>query len=586
MEKKSFVKGAAILGVAGLLTQVLGAVFRIPLGNIIGDEGMGYYQTAYPIYVFLLVFSTNGAPAAISKMASERIAIGRADEAHRVFKLSFLLMFVMGILASGIFFFGAGPIVGALKNPGARLAMEAIAPALLFVPIMAVFRGYFQGMQEMLPTAVSQLTEQTVRVAVGLALAVALAAKGLEQAAAGATAGTSIGPVAGVLILIVIYMKKRKKIHGMWEDAEAVRAGNQCGEHQTAAGDSGSQATDAGVADAATGAGAGAAKGGQAEGPVAEAGHSGHREPAGSILKTLAYIAIPITIGVSILPIMNIGDVVIVMRRLQSVGFSENTANALYGQMTGMAGPVINIPMALALSMALSMVPAIAAAASTGDTEFLKLNVRLGLRTSTIIGVPCSLGLMALSEPIMRLLYPMQAESAVNAASCLFLLAIGIVFLCVAQTMAGTLQGLNRPGIAVWGLAAGFAVKCVSTYVLCGIPSLNVEGAAIGSTLGYITIGLVNFAAVRKMTGITFDMKLSVGRPMAAGLVMFAGVWLSYRGLASVVGGSLATVGAIGIGGMLYLVCLIKFGAVAESEIHMFPKGQALAKLFKKLHLM
>ena len=581
MEKKSFVKGAAILGVAGLLTQVLGAVFRIPLGNIIGDEGMGYYQTAYPIYVFLLVFSTNGAPAAISKMASERIAIGRADEAHRVFKLSFLLMFVMGILASGIFFFGAGPIVGALKNPGARLAMEAIAPALLFVPIMAVFRGYFQGMQEMLPTAVSQLTEQTVRVAIGLALAVALAAKGLEQAAAGATAGTSIGPVAGVLIRIVIYMKKRKKIHGMWEGGAGALTG--------------SQAADAGVADAATGAGAdaatgvagaGAAKAGQAEGPAAEAGHSGHREPAGSILKTLAYIAIPITIGVSILPIMNIGDVVIVMRRLQSVGFSEDMANALYGQMTGMAGPVINIPMALALSMALSMVPAIAAAASTGDTEFLKLNVRLGLRTSTIIGVPCSLGLMALSEPIMRLLYPMQAESAVNAASCLFLLAIGIVFLCVAQTMAGTLQGLNRPGIAVWGLAAGFAVKCVSTYVLCGIPSLNVEGAAIGSTLGYITIGLVNFAAVRKMTGITFDMKLSVGRPMAAGLVMFAGVWLSYRGLAQVVGGSLATVGAIAVGGMLYLVCLIKFGAVAESEIHMFPKGQALAKLFKKLHLM
>lgn len=532
MSKKSFLKGAAILGIAGLLVQVMGAVFRIPLGNIIGDEGMGYYQTAYPIYVFLLVFSTNGAPAAISKMTSERIAVGRCDEAHRVFKLSFILMFVMGIAAFSLFFFGAEPIVNALGNPGAYYAMVAIAPALLFVPVMAVFRGYFQGMQEMGPTAASQLIEQAVRVTVGLVLAVVLVSKGLEYAAAGATVGTSIGPVAGVLVLAFIYFIKKNKL------------------------------------------------------PLANQTDSKEKESAGSILKTLAVIAIPITIGVSILPIMNIADVVIVMRRLQSVGYTGEEANALYGQLTGMAGPVINIPMALALSMALSMVPAIAAAASTKDTAFLKMNVRLGLRTSMIIGVPCSFGLMALSEPIMRLLYPMQEESAVGSAGCLFLLSIGIVFLCIAQTMAGTLQGLGRPGIAVWGLAAGFAVKCVSTYILCGMPELNVDGAAIGSTLGYITIGIMNFVAVKKLTGITFDIKLSVWKPVISGAVMFAIVVCVYKLMYGIIGNSLSTVASICVGAAVYGVMLIKIKAIEEHEIVMLPKGNALAKLLKKCRLI
>ena len=161
MSKKTFLKGAAILGIAGLITQILGAIFRIPLANIIGDDGMGYYQTVYPIYIFLLVFSTNGAPAAISKMTSERFAIGQAYEAHRVFRLSFIVMFIFGVLAASVFFFGAEKIISLMEaHENAYYAMVAIAPALIMIPIMSVFRGYFQGMQQMGPTALSQLTEQ------------------------------------------------------------------------------------------------------------------------------------------------------------------------------------------------------------------------------------------------------------------------------------------------------------------------------------------------------------------------------------------------------------------------------------------
>ncbi len=533
MSKKTFLRGAAVLGIAGLLVQAMGAIFRIPLGNIVGDVGMGYYQTAYPIYVFLLVFSTNGAPAAISKMASERVALGRYSEAHRVFKLSFVLMFALGIIASSIFFFGAEFIVNALKNPGAYYAMVSIAPALLFVPIMAVFRGYFQGLQQMEPTAVSQLVEQAVRVAVGLTLAVVLLPMGVEYAAAGATIGTSIGPIAGVIMLVIIYYRKRRRLH---QDIENDR--------------------------------------------------ETERESAGRILGTLAAIAVPITIGVSIIPIMNIVDVAIVMRRLQDVGTSPETANALYGQLTGMAGPVINIPMALALSVALSMVPAIAAANSVHDTDFLNMNVRLGLRTAMIIGVPCTFGIMILAEPLMLLFYPMQAASASGAAPCLFILSIGIIFLSIAQTMAGILQGLGRPYTAVVSLGAGVVVKAAATYILIGIPALNVQGAAIGSSLAFGVIGILNFAAVKRLTGTKFNAGLSVWKPVFSGLVMSAAVLAVYSLLKGVIGNSLSTLLSVGVGAAVYGIMLLKSRAIEAREIKLLPKGEKLAKLLTRWKLI
>ncbi|MDD4564998.1 MAG: polysaccharide biosynthesis protein [Eubacteriales bacterium] len=533
MSKKTFLRGAAVLGIAGLLVQVMGAIFRIPLGNIIGDEGMGYYQTAYPIYVFLLVFSTNGAPAAISKMTSERIALGKHSEAHRVFRLSFMLMLALGLIASSIFFFGAEFIVTVLKNPGAYYAMITIAPALFFVPIMAVFRGYFQGLQQMEPTAISQLVEQAVRVAVGLTLAIVFVPMGIEYAAAGATFGTSVGPIAGVLMLVIIYYKKQKELHADITASSKIK-----------------------------------------------------KESAGRIIGTLAAIAIPITIGVSILPIMNIVDVTIVMRRLQDVGFSESSANALYGQLTGMAGPVINIPMALALSMALSMVPAIAAANSTRDTDFMDTNVRLGLRTSMIIGVPCSFGLMCLAEPIMLLIYPLQAASASSAASSLFILAAGVIFLTIAQTMAGILQGLGKPYVTVAALGAGILVKAVLTYILTGIPGLNVQGAAIGSSVAYAVIGLYNFIAVKKYTGTKFDIKLSIWKPLISGIIMSVIVLTIYYLLRNIIGSSLSTALAIAAGAAVYGAMLLKTKAIEPHEIELLPKGKKLARILIKLRLI
>ena len=537
MNKRTLLRGAAILGIAGILVQIMGAIFRIPLANIIRDEGMGYYQTVYPIYILLLIFSTNGAPTAISKMTSERLALGRHQEAHRVFKLSFILMLILGITAFSIFFFGAGQIVSALGNPGAYYAMVAISPALLFVPIMSVYRGYFQGLQEMGPTAVSQLLEQAVRVVAGLTFAVVFLPKGLTYAAAGATIGTSIGPVAGVIILILIYYRHRTRLH------ESINKSINNSKYA----------------------------------PM---------ESASSILAKLASIALPITIGVSIMPIMNLVDVSIIMRRLQYAGFNHQQANALYGQLSGMAGPVINIPMTLALSVALSLVPSIAAANSVKDYEFLNTNIRLGLRTAMIIGIPCTFGIMSLAKPIMLLFYPMQPESATNAAMCLFILSSGIIFLSLAQTMVGVLQGLGRPYIAVVSLGIGVLVNAVLTYALTGIPTLNIQGAAVATVAGFFVVGILNFAFVKSALGTKFDMKLSVVKPFISGIVMTIFVLTTYYSLQNFIGNSLATAVSILIGGSVYIIMLLKTKSIVANEIKLLPKGEKLSRLLQKLKLI
>jgi stage V sporulation protein B len=535
MHKKTFLTGAAVLGAAGLLVQMMGAVFRIPLANIIGEVGMGYYQTAYPVYIFLLVFSTNGAPAAISKMTSERIATGRRAEAHRVFRLAFVVMLAFGLVAAlGVAAFAA-PLAHFVKSEGSYFSLLAIAPALLFVPLMSVFRGYFQGMQEMRPTAVSQFAEQLIRVAVGLSLAVFFVSDSLELASAGACFGASVGPVAGILILIAIYARQRRR------DGETL-------------------SKDAFARDA----------GG---------------ERAGKLLKTLVVLTVPTTIGVSILPIMNVVDMLLCRIRLIDAGFGAREAEGLYGLMTGFAAPIINIPMALALSIALSMVPAVAAARGAGDADFLDTNIRMGLRTAMLIGVPCGFGLMVLAAPILRLIYPAQAVAA-EAAPCLAILGAGVVFLCVAQAMAGILQGLGRASLPVVALLAGLLVKFALTYALTALPALNINGAAVGSTAGYVVIGVMNLIFVKRSARVRFDVSLSVVKPLAAGVLMCAVTALVYFVCKSFLSDGLSTLVAVCAAAASYVPAILKSGAVLPREIELLPRGKGLVALLRRLRLL
>ena len=530
-KKMTFLKGAAILGVAGIVIKLLGAVFRIPLANLIGDVGMGYYNGAYPIYVFLLTLSTAGIPTAISKLISERLAVDENQEAHRVFRISFLLLFIIGLSTSSILFFGAEYICEIVGNTGAYYAMRAISPALLFVPVMAAFRGYFQGMQNMSPTATSQIVEQLFRVAFGLSLAFYLFPVGLQFAAAGASSGAAFGGLFGAIAIIFIYFKKKKQIE------KRIRMG--------------------------------AAR---------------TRESVGTILKKILIIAVPVTIGASIMPIMNLIDMALVMNRLQgAAGFTEEAATALYGQLSGMVGAIINFPQVLSMSIAVSLVPVVSAAYKRRETEFLQKNVELGVRTSALIGLPCAFGLMTLAEPIMLLLYPMQKASAVSAAPCLFIMAIGVVFLSIVQTLTGILQGLGRPSVPVINLAVGAVVKILCTYTLVGIPSINVKGAAFGTALAYAIAAVLDFIAVKRYTKTRFNIPMTFIKPLLSSVIMAVCVWISYKAFNLMLGNSIATLLSVAVGVAVYAIVILLTNSVTEDELKMLPKGGKLIRLMRKL---
>jgi stage V sporulation protein B len=288
---------------------------------------------------------------------------------------------------------------------------------------------------------------------------------------------------------------------------------------------------------------------------------------------------------------MNTIDVAIVIKRLMASGFTPDAANSLYGQLTGMAGPLINFPQVLTQAIAMSLVPAVAAAYKCRETDFLRYNVELGLRTALIIGLPCALGLMTLSEPIMLLLYPAQRASAVSAAPSLFILSAGVIFLATVQTLTGVLQGIGRQLIPVKNLAIGAFVKVLLTYYLTAIPAVNIRGAAIGTVCAYITASVLNLIAVRRYTGVGFDPGLTVIKPMAAGLTMSIVVYAVQRLLYIVLSNNtdsinmanaLATAVSILIGAMVYIFMLIATKAITSEELKLLPKGERFIRVFSR----
>jgi stage V sporulation protein B len=537
MAKKTFMRGAVILAAAGVVIKALGAAFRIPLGNAISDTGMGYYQTAYNIYVMFLVLSNSGIPVAISRMVSEREAIGRHGDAFSVFRVSFILLLCIGSGSAFLCFFRTDFLLGFLPQMDeAAYAVRAIAPALFIVPLMAAYRGYFQGIQNMEPTAKSQIVEQFFRVFSGLTLAFALLPKGEQFAAAGAALGAAVGASAGLVTVMLIYAG-----HKRTRPPAAVL--NESG--------------------------------------------GGDREPGARILLKIFMIAIPITIGASIMPIMNFIDLAVITNRLSDMGWDADEVIRSYGQLTGFANPLINLPQILTQAVAMSLVPSVAAAWKQNDMDFLRHNIRLGLRTAVIVGLPCAFGMMTLSKQIMLLFFPTRSGAAVNAATFLFILAFGIIFLSVVQTLTGVLQGVGHQMLPVRNLFIGVIVKVAVTWQLIAVPGVDVKGAAIGTVTAYVIAAALNFISVKRCTRTGFDLTLTVVKPMVAALAMSLAVLAGYGGLHWLLGGlpmggALSTVAAVAIGAAVYVIVVFANGAIREEELAMIPKGERLVKILRK----
>lgn len=534
--KESFVRGAAVLAVFGILGKLMGSVFRIPLTNIIGAEGMANYQVAYPVYALLIVVSTAGIPAAISRMVAERVSTGDLRGARRVFSVAFAALAVIGVFSSVLLIFASGLLANAVKMPSSSLSLIMISPAILFVSLLSAYRGYFQGLQMMTPTAVTQLVEQTAKLCAGLFLSWLWSPKGAEYGAAGALLGVALSELCALAVIIFIYRSKKKYLDSLCARSTNTRA-------------------------AAT----------------------------RSILRDLAAIALPVTIGGCLMPAVGFADTLIVTNVMAAVDYSAYnplSAGASFGVLTGSVNPLINMPAVISLALCTSLVPAVSEARAMKDYASLSRRSAFGLRLSLIIGFPCAAGFFTLASPVVSLLYSggLTPDELSVAADLLRTLSAGVLFLTMLQTMTGILQGAGHQIIPLLSLCAGAAVKVFLSVILIKVPALNISGAAFGTVACYAAASAVNAAAVIKYAKPSIKIISGCAAPALSAAVMGIFAYFLYAAL-SPLGNTAAALISIAGAILVYAVMLLITGTIKKEDTELLPGGIMIQKLMCGLKL-
>ena len=467
----SFIKQAAILAAASLLVRFLGFVYRLPLTNMIGDEGNAIYAGGYYIYTFLLILSSAGLPAAISKLVSERIALRQYRNAHRVFQAALLISTSLGVFFAILLFLTAEKMAVLVQSPDSYYAILTLCPTLVIVAIMSVFRGYFQGMHTMVPTAISQIIEQIFNAFFSVYLAWVFLSvnipagltKNIPLAAAGGTMGTGIGALAGLCVVIFAYCLIRPYL--------LLRA-KRCRQ------------------------------------PYEES----KRELMGRVLQT----AWPIIAGTAVFSITNLIDMVMVMRILMNIGFSQNEAEVLYGQLSGKFVTLTTLPVTISTAVATAALPSIAASVKLREKKQVRRKMALTYRVSMIISVPAAVGISALGPQILAMLFPKASDGGM----LLTVGGISIIFLALCQTSTGILQGIGHIKVPVVGAILGAITKVILNAVLIRIPAINVLGAVLSTTGCYLVAGVFDVIMLSRLTGTRFDFTGSFLKPVIGSIAM------------------------------------------------------------------
>jgi len=538
MEKKSFVKGAAVLALAGLIVKFIGAVYRIPLNNIVGVEGMRYYDIVYRYYTWLLVISSAGLPTAISKLVSERVTLGDAIGARKIFAAAQKLLLIIGLATFLIMFFGADALASVsypahAKEEIARqaLSFRALSPALLFVSLMCAYRGFLQGMQHMTGTAVSQIAEQAGKLVFGFTLAYKLLPKGPEYAAMGALVGVSASELLALIVIWLFYLRRRKEF--------AARP--------------------------------------------ASAPRTGETSSFGALSKKIFAIAIPVTIGASIMPIMGIVDGAFIIRLLESTGYTVAAAGEAYALLYSFVTPLINMPAVLTSALAISLVPAISSFMARRDMGKVRAASRTGMKLAFVIGTPCAVGLFALAEPILTMLFGTLSPAQLEVAAALLRTAsVGVVFLSLVQTLTGLLQGIGKPSIPVVNLLIGGVLKLVTLFTLTRNPALNIEGAAVSTVVCYAAAGILDAAALVRQAGLSLNLYDVFGKPMLSSALMGILVSALYRVLSIHASTAVSTLGSVLVGVLVYGILAIALKMFSPEDLAFLPGGEKLGWLLAK----
>lgn len=504
MKKQSLIKASLVLGIAGIVARFLGLFFRWPLIMLIGDEGVGYYQMSYPLYMFFVAMAS-GVPVAISKMISEKKAKGDIEGIFVILKESTILMMLLGTGTTLILFVFAKPIIKFVQwDMKSYYALLGISFAPFVISIMTIYRGFFQGLQNMTPSGISQILEQIGRVIIGVGLAILLLPKGIEYAAGGAAFGAAAGGVIGASYLHEKYKKVRKE---MWN--KKVKSNPE-------------------------------------------------------VLSAILKIALPISVGTTVGTIMSLIDSILVPQKLLQAGLSSESATILYAQLTGKANVITNIPLTLSMALGTSLIPIIAENYIMRKRGELESKVQLSMKMSMIIAMPCTLGLYFLAGPIMKLIFPGRYDGIL----ILKYLSISVPFIVITQTTTSIMQGIGHYIRPIINLFLGCIVKIILTFILVPIPEINIYGAVIASISAYLVAAILNLISLRSRLKLRLDVYKSFIKPSIAATIMIIGVLSSYIFLFNKTGSNTSScLIAIFLGIIIYVILILILRIFSIDEI-------------------
>ena len=508
-----FLKGTMILTISSIIVKVIGSLNWIILSRVLGGEGIGLYQMGFPIYLMAITVSSAGVPVAISIITSEKLANKDYRGAKRVFNVSLRLLLISGLIFSSALFFGADFLINQhiIRDSRAYYSIIALAPAVFFVTFLASFRGYLQGWQIMTPTATSEVVEQLVRVITMLVFADLFMPYGLAYAAGGASMGAGAGAFCALLVLMWFYRRLKRRLHAEIE------------------------AQDDSI-------------------PTESAGH---------IIKRLLKLALPVSLTSLMLPIGANLDLLIVPQRLEAAGFDVRHATELFGYLTGMAVPLVNLATIFTAAMTISLVPSISESRALERFDAIRDKIRLAFRVAMIITFPCFMGLFFLAEKVAALIY-----NAPGAAGAIQTMSVGILFLGMHQISTGILQGLGKTAIPVINMILACLVKVVMSWWLTAIPLLGIKGASMATVADFAVAAIINMGFIYKYTGFTFSLGSLLKPLLAAGVmgaVIYAVLGITEQlGMWCVLFAMVAAVPS-------YALALLAFGGLTKEDLENIP---------------
>ena len=527
-KEQNYLHGAAIMTAGVIIMKILGALYKIPLGNMLGDDGYGLFLQAYYVYSVFLTLATAGFPVALSRMISDAQTRGLQMQARRTYTVAWWTFFVLGVICSSVMFIFPEWLADTLiHSPDTALSIRVLAPAVLLCCLAATYRGLTQGYENMKPTTVSQVLEVLAKVAVGLALAAYLIKAGYDKtvSVAGAILGVTVGSLVA-LVYMIVYKMRNYRFDTM------------------------------------------------AEPDVPES--------TGTILKNLLRIGIPIALGSVVLSLINLLDAGLCMSRLQdAVGYSYKHANTLYG-VYGKAQTLFNLPAAFITPLTISIVPAISAQLALKNRGEAGKISEDSLRISMAIALPMGVGLAVLCKPIMNIVYPTAHESGVLL---LCILGIASVFVCFSLMSTAVLQASGKEKLTLYSIIAGGIVKITVNWFIIAIPSVNIYGAPIGTLCCYVTMCVMNLIFISRSFEKGFSVKNVFLRPalpsaimgvVAYGVFFLCSLFISPDGRLAL---ALDMCVAIAAAVIVYAVAVIKLRAITAEDMKLIPKGDKIAKL-------